>query len=241
MGLGGGRLSFLRWIMAGTLLPGLVAAALMAWVIREGARVTVRRVSLGQALGQMPGRYRRTLVAVGCFGAGDFAHTLLILAASQLLAPVFGPPEAAVLAGLLYVFHNAVYAAAAYPAGHLGDRLGHRRILGLGYALSTLVPLGLILAFARGRAGLPLLAAIFACGGLVSGIKDTLEGAAAAQDVPAFHRGVGFGLLGAVNGAGDLVSSLTVAALWTLHPAWGFAYAAAMMALGAALLLFRGD
>ena len=36
--------------------------------------------------------YRQFLVAVGLFGAGDLAHTLLILLATQKLIPMFARP-----------------------------------------------------------------------------------------------------------------------------------------------------
>ena len=79
--------------------------------------------------------------------------------------------------------------------------------------------------------------AIFGLAGLVNGIQDTLEGATTANLVPEEHRGLGFGLLGAVNGFGDFLSSLAVGALWTLNPALGFGFAALMMALGAGVVL----
>jgi MFS family permease len=230
-------LPFLRTLMFWTMIPGLIAAGIMAWIIQEKGRSTVRRLSLRHALAEMPTSFRRYLVGVGLFGAGDYAHTLLILAATQLLAPTHGPLRAAALGGLLYVWHNIVYAAAAYPAGHLGDRIGHRPILGFGYAISVAVPLMLIGCFTRGWASLPLFAVIFGVAGLVNGIQDTLEGATTSDFVPAVHRGLGFGLLGAVNGVGDLVSSLVVGALWTLHPALGFGFAALMMAMGAGVVL----
>ena len=67
---------------------------------------------------------------MGCFGAGDFAHTMLILAAAQLLAPALGPAGPRCWPGS-YVLHNGVYAVSAYPVGALADRLGHhRRLLG---------------------------------------------------------------------------------------------------------------
>ena len=234
---GGAELPFLRKVMAWTMIPGLIAAGIMAWIIHEKHRTNLRKVSLGHALSQMPTSFRRYLLGVGIFGAGDYAHTLLILAASQLLAPAYGPAKAAALGGLLYVWHNAVYAAAAYPAGHLGDRLGHRVVLGCGYALSTLVPLALIGCFSRGWASLSVFVAIFGVAGLVNGIQDTLEDASTADLVPEQHRGLGFGLLGAVNGMGDLVSSLTVGALWTIRPAMGFGFAAFLMGAGALVVL----
>ena len=103
--------------------------------------------------------------------------------------------------------------------------------------LNPLVPLTLIGCFVRGWASLPLFVAIFGLAGLVNGIQDTLEGATTANLVPEEHRGLGFGLLGAVNGFGDFLSSLAVGALWTLNPALGFGFAALMMALGAGVVL----
>ena len=236
-------LSWSRTLIAWTLVPGVLSALAFALLVPERARLERPHPSLRHALGRMPSRFRRLLGAIGCFGAGDFAHTLLILAATQLLTPRLGLGRAATLGALLYVLHNLVYALSAFPVGALADRYGqnrpdgHRRLLGLGYALGALVPLALIPCFARGGASLPALAAIFALAGLVSGIRDTLEGTAAADLIPPEHRGLGFGLLGGTNGAGDLVSSLVVGALWTLHPALGFGYAAVFMALGAGAML----
>jgi hypothetical protein len=43
--------------------------------------------------------------------------------------------------------------------------------------------------------------------------------------------------MGTVKGAGDLVSSVAVGVLWcAVGPAWGFAAAAVVMLVGAALL-----
>ena len=54
----------------------------------------------------LPPRFRKFLVAVGLFGAGDFAHTLLILLAAQKLTPETGAARAASIAVGLYVAHN---------------------------------------------------------------------------------------------------------------------------------------
>lgn len=101
------------------------------------------------------------------------------------------------------------------------------------------MPVLLAAGFLRESSSIALLA-LFAIAGMVSGVQDTLEAAATSEFVAERERGLGFGLLGAVNGVGDLVSSVVVGALWTFHPALGFGYAAVCMAGGAALVT-RGD
>ena len=232
-----------RTLIAWSLVPGVLSAIVFACFVRErGARPT-STTPLRHALRSTSGPFRRYLVGVGVFGAGDYAHTLLILAATQLLTPRLGAFRAATTAALLYVGHNAVYALATYPAGALADVRGHRRVLAAAYATSVSVPLLLATGFLRESSSLPLLALVFAIAGMVNGVQDTLEAAATSELVAEQERGLGFGLLGAVNGVGDLVSSVVVGALWTLHPALGFGYAAVCMAGGAALVArgARGD
>ncbi len=79
---------------------------------------------------------------------------------------------------------------------------------------------------------------VFALAGITLGIKDTLEDALVADFTQVELRGTAYGVLGTVNGLGDLASSVLVGALWTIHPLWGFGYAAAAMGVGA-VLIFR--
>ncbi|HTL97975.1 MAG TPA: MFS transporter, partial [Holophagaceae bacterium] len=234
-GLSRGRveLPWLRSLLWASLVPGLLAALVFALAVPEKPKSKPRLFAFRDAMKAMPPAFRRYLGGVGLFGCGDFAHTLLILAAAQLLAPALGPARAAAWGVGLYVLHNAVYAAAAFPAGALADRFkAHRRLLGLGYLAGAAMPLMLASAFLHGHASPLLMALVFSLGGLVNGIQDTLEGATTAELAPPEHRGLAFGLLGAVNGAGDLVSSLGVGLLWTWHPASAFFAAAALMAMG---------
>lgn len=229
----GGVLDIARRALWWSVVPGVLAALAFALLVGERAHAPATKHSFRGALAQMPGRFRRYLVGVGVFGAGDFAHSMLILAAAQLLTPTWGPLRAAGIAGSLYVVHNIVYAAAAYPAGALADRLGHQRVLSWGYSISAVVPLSVAAYYHWHIASIGLLASSFCAAGLVNGVQDTLEGATTAALAPPEHRGLAFGLLGATNGVGDLISSVVVGALWTAHPSLGFGYAALLMALGA--------
>lgn len=221
-------------LFALTLIPGLLAALCIGWVVRERERRPVPHVSFGQKLRKLPPAYRKFLVAVGVFGAGDFAHTLLILLAAQKLTPVLGPERAASVAAGLYLLHNVFYAGFAYLAGWLADRFPKPRLLAAGYGLAAVMALGIIC--------LPLtvwmLGAIFVAGGIYVGMEETLEDSLCAELVPEDQHGMGFGVLATVNGVGDFLSSVAVGALWSaLGTSVAFGYSAVLFAAGAVLAL----
>jgi MFS family permease len=232
-----------RTIFLLTLIPGIGSALAFAALVREERRAANHGLRLWKTMASLPAGFRRLLVGVGVFGLGDYAPTLLILAATQLLTPARGVVGAAQMAALLYVLRNVFYAGAAYPVGALSDRFRRQGVLAAGYLVGVLVSLGFVAAFARGAgaptptASLPWLAVLFALAGIMIATEDALEGALTADLVEPETRGTAYGLMGTVNGVGDLVSSVIVGLLWALHPAAGFAYAAAMKLLGTLLLL----
>lgn len=81
-----------------------------------------------------------------------------------------------------------------------------------------------------------LLIPAFVAGGVAAGSVEVAESALAAHQLAASQRGAGFGMLAAVNGAGDFVASVWVALVWTLTaPAVAFAGAAILAVFGAAV------
>ena len=158
-------------LFALTLIPGFIAVALIAFVVKEKVRKPVAHVSFGESLRALPPRFRKFLVAVGLFGAGDFAHTLLILLATQKLTPELGAAKAASVAVGLYVLHNILYATFSMVAGWLADRFNKGRLLALGYFLAALMAVVVI--------ALPMnvwtLAVIFILGGIYVAMEETLE------------------------------------------------------------------
>jgi MFS family permease len=178
-------------------------------------------------------------MGVGVFGIGDFARTLMILAATELLTPTLGVAHAAKVAGLLYVGHNMFYAAYSYPVGALSDRLGRRGLLTLGYLAGALAAVGFVAGFLWHLDTITYLLALFGLAGFSIAVEDALEGAITADLVSAQFRGTAYGVLGTVNGVGDLVASVVVGGLWTaFSPVLAFAYAAVTMGLGA-LVIYR--
>ncbi|MCS6937167.1 MAG: MFS transporter [Candidatus Bipolaricaulota bacterium] len=227
-----------RTVFLVTLVPGLGAALVFGLFVRERRRAPNHQMRLWATVRALPDSYRRFLVGVGVFGAGDFAHTMLILAATQLLTPAYGLLGAAQIAAMLFVVRNLLYAAAAYPVGALSDRVGRRALLALGYLLGALVSCGVLLAFLASVSSLFYLGMLFALAGVYIAVEDTLEGALTADLVPNEGvRGVAYGVLGTINGVGDFIASAVVGLLWTaLSPVVAFGYAALLMAAGALIL-----
>jgi MFS family permease len=216
-----------------SLLPGVVAAALIGLVVQEKERAPVPHASFGERLRLLPKAYRRLLLAVGIFGAGAFAHTLLILWAAQRLTPTLGAPAAAVTAVGLYVLHNIFYAAFSYVGGLLADRFPKNRLLAAGYALAALMALGIMFS----PANLGLLSLVFMLGGVQVAVEETLEDSFCAELVEPAQHGMAFGVLATVNGVGDFLFSAIVGLLWsTLGSTVAFGYSAVLFLVSAVLV-----
>jgi MFS family permease len=216
------------------LFPGLLAACAMALLVREISKPAQPERRLLGDLRRLPIGFRYYVLAVGVFGLGQFAPTLLILRASQLLSSGHGGSKSSVWVIGLYVLFNVVQAASAYLWGSLSHRLGSIRLLGVSYALFAGASLGF--AFADGR--IWVLTALFALAGLAVGGIEAMEPTAAAEFLPAEYRGTGYGALGAANGVGDFLSSTMVGALWaTLGAGAGFGFAATFNLVSVILLV----
>ncbi len=225
----------LFWI---SFFPALAAALSVRFLAREVPRARDVAHHVGMSIRELataPGLFRSLLAGVGLYGLGNFSATLLILRATQILSfEGRSAASAAATAVLLYTAHNAANAFAAYPAGALADRIGRRVVLVMGVALFALA----CVAFAFSPSILPILAALFVAIGASTALVETAEGSHAAEVLPIALRGRGYGVVGLVDGVGDLVSSLVVGVLWTVaSPAWGFAYAALLSMLGALVLI----
>lgn len=226
-----------RAIFLLSLLPGGLAVAAFAALVSDRRHPARHGLKLWHAVRGLPGVFGRFLRGVGVFGLGDFSHTLLILAATVLLTPRYGSVRAVQWAALLYVVHNVFYATAAYPIGALADRTHKPRLLASGYGLAAAVAAATAWLMARHLASLWALGAIFAAAGVYIAVQDALEGAIPADLVPAPDRATAYGVLGAVDGAGDFIASVLVGTLWTaISPAVAFAAAAALMLAGATTL-----
>jgi MFS family permease len=213
-------------------VPGVLAGVMYLWV-RERPRSVAPREAVHLALAGLPRDFKRYLLGAGIFGMGNFSTTLLVLVAMHAFTPSVGAIKATALATTLYLLHNVAFAACAYPASLLSERIGSGRLLLVSFfmfaavggliALAPAQPLAVIAAFALAALGIAIL--------------EPMEGTFATELLPRERRGTGFGALAAVNGVGDLLSSLGVGALWQLFgPGIAFGSSAALCLTGAIVL-----
>jgi len=219
-----------------TLLPGLIAVASFWLLVRERPIAVRPQRSFLIGLKALPTPFRRLLLGVGVFGAGDFSHSLLILYATRMLTPGQGLARAASIAVGLYTLHNVFYASSAYLSGWLSDHVPSRKaVLAAGYALAGVTAILLC----TGTNSLWLLAIIFMLAGLYIGTEEPLEDSLAAELVPKEQHGMAFGTLAAVNAVGDFVSSLLVGFLWSAFGVQTAFTASAILFFAGALLILR--
>ena len=225
-----------RTVFLWTLLPGLVAVAAFWLLVRERPTETRAQRSFTAGLRLLPVPFRRFLLGVGVFGAGDFSHTMLILYASRALAPVHGAARAASVAVALYTLHNAFYAGSAYLSGWISDHVRHRKfVLAAGYGLAVITALLLC----TGTQSLTILVVISVLAGLYIGTEEALEDSVAAELVPKDQHGMAFGTLAAVNAGGDFLSSVMVGFLWSAFSVQAaFATSAVLFFVGAMMILW---
>ena len=138
---------------------------------------------------------------------------------------------------LFYVGYNVVYMISCYFAGLLADRFPRHWVLAGGYSLAAIPALALL---APGDS-LAKFAVVFGFSGLYMGVWETVESATAASALPREMRGIGFGFLDTVSGAGDIISSIAVGLLWTVSPAAAMGWVILTSLGGAAIVAHAGS
>lgn len=226
-----------RLVLGLSVIPGLLAVLAFLILVKDPARSSNPALRFFTSLRGLPSKFKRYLGAVGVFGIGDFSHSLLILAATQLLTPSHGVLQAAQFAGLLYVGRNIVQVVASYPVGVFADRFGSLPVLTVGYCLGVITAILTAAAFFFEVGSLPMFATIFATAGVYMAIQEALESTVTAGFVNEETLGSGLGALGTVNGVAKFISSTVVGLLWAaVSPVFSFGHAACLMALGTVLL-----
>ena len=194
----------IRTVLWFAVIPAVLAVAVLVFGVKEpSGRPRATRAPLhASEIGALGAAYWLVVVAGAIFTLARFSEAFLVIRAIDGgLALAWAPAVIAVM--------SLVYAACAYPAGRLQDRIGARPLLLLG--LGALIAADLVLA-----AGSSLLAIFIGIGlwGLHMGLTHGVLAALIAATAPERLRGTAFGLFGLVTGLAALVASVLAGLLW---------------------------
>ncbi|MHC1560408.1 MFS transporter [Actinomycetospora sp. C-140] len=219
----------------GAVLGALVLAGAFALRIRRAPRPFVPPALL---------THGPFVTAVGVGFLAMFCYLATILLVPLLVATVNGLGVGQV--GLVLLPGAVAVAALSSPAGRLSDRLGPRRLVGIGLGLLAVAVV--TLSTAAGGSAVLLSAVTFVVGVALASITSPLINAVAAA-VPAEHAGVGLGLyqgaffLGGGTGAavlGTVLAARTAAGAgsWNpLHDGAGAAFSDALLVVAGVLVV----
>jgi MFS family permease len=214
------------------VIPAALSVLILVFGVQEpqAGRAHARPASPvnWRSLSEFGGAYWWVVAAGGIFTLARFSEAFLILRAQQLgLADSYAP--------LVLVIMNVVYAATAFPAGRLADRVSHTRLLAAG--LAVLILSDIVLAQAQSLAA---VAAGVVLWGLHMGMTQGLLATMVAGAAPAHLRGTAFGFFNLVSGVALLIASLLAGLLWDqLGSAVTFYAGAAFSVLALAVLMLR--
>jgi MFS family permease len=222
----------LRGVFWAAAVPGALAVVIVAAGVKENAEDGNRRLSGAQQLkGQesksitLPGSFYYVLCAVTLFSLGNSSDMFLILRAQTAGISAAHAP----LLGLLF---NTTYTAAAWPAGHLSDRVPKHFIAASGYVVFATT----YFLFARAQSAGVIWGAM-ALYGFYYALTDAVLRALVAQTVPIETRGRAFGIYFFAVSIATLLASIATGELWKhFGPALPLEISAGM-ALAAAVML----
>jgi MFS family permease len=188
------------------VIPGFLSLALIVFAVREpdrpaGLREVRNPVALSE-IRNLGAVYWSVVAIASLFTLARFSEAFLVLRAQGVGLPITLVPAVLVLM-------NVVYAAAAYPAGVMSDRINRTTVLAAGIAL--LVAADIALALLPTVAGVALGVVLW---GLHMGMTQGLLATLVADTSPPELRGTAYGFFNLLGGFAMLAASVIAGALW---------------------------
>ncbi len=186
------------------VVPGMIAVALIVFVVREPAQTERHaRLPISRAgLASLGKPFWMVVVVGGLLSLARFSEAFLILRGSQL-----GLSNS--LVPLVLVIMSVVYTISAWPVGALSDRWSRGALFAAG--MIVLVFADAMLALADGSFAVFVGAGLW---GLHLGMTQGLLAAMIADTTPSAWRGTAFGVFSLICGIALLVASVAAGALW---------------------------
>ena len=205
----------------------VVAAALSVMVLafmQDRLGPVHERENLFKAWGTLSPGFKAYLIPASIFSLAYFSFGFLLLRAYSL---GFSIQDVV----LLYALFNISFVVMAVPVGRLGDLIGRKYIVVLGYFTYIIMALGFAFATEKWE-----VVALFLLFGVFYSI-DEAQSKAFITDIELDRRATAIGMYNFSTGLVYLPASAIAGALWLFHPAYAFLFAAAVTLVALAVFI----
>jgi MFS family permease len=221
--LGQGRSTFrLIFLIA---MIGAVAAVLVLALMKDRPGFSHERENIFKAWKTLSSGFKTYLIPAGIFSLAYFSFGFLLLRAYTL---GFAIRDVV----LLYALFNVSFVAVSIPIGQLGDFIGRKYIIILGYLVYIIMALGFVLA--REKWEVIILFFLF---GIFYSI-DEAQSKAFIADLEKDRRATAIGAYNFITGLIYLLASVLAGVLWVFNPIYAFVFAAAVAFIALGVFIF---
>ena len=205
-----------------------MAAVLVLALMKDRPGIPHERENIFKAWGILSSGFKTYLIPASIFSLAYFSFGFLLLRAYTI---GFAIKDVV----LLYALFNISFVIISIPIGKLGDFIGRKYIIILGYLIYIIMALGFI--FAREKWQVIILFVLF---GIFYSI-DEAQSKAFIADVEKDRRATAIGAYNFITGLIYLLASAIAGVLWIFNPVYAFIFAAiiAFIAMGVFIFLFR--
>jgi len=212
-----------RLVLLLAAIPAILSV-LIVLLVREPQRAPVPRRPLRVSFRGIPRPLLGFMAIASLFSFADFSYAFLLLRAGQT--------NGTTVVILLYVLYNIVYAAHAFPAGILSDRVGRKPVVLFGYV--AFIGMATLLVFSN---ALFVLVIAFILYGLEYGMAEGTQRALVADFAPPDIKATVLGAYHTSVGVVKLASGLVAGFLWVaVAPTATFAFGAVTATFAAVAL-----
>ncbi|MCC7160500.1 MFS transporter [Candidatus Nomurabacteria bacterium] len=206
----------------------IIAAALAVLVLalmKDRPGIPHERENIFKAWGVLNSKFKLFLIPAGIFSLAYFSFGFLLLRAYAIGFPVRDVV-------LLYALFNVSFVLLSVPVGKLGDLIGRKYIVVLGYILYIIMSLGFIFATEKWQ-----VIILFILFGIFYSI-DEAQSKAFIADIEKERRATAIGAYNFVMGLVYLLASVIAGALWVINPIYAFIFAAIIAFTAMCVFLF---
>ena len=219
--------STFRIIFIMAVITAAVSVAVLA-LMKDRPGIPHERENIFEAWKTLSPDFKKFLIPSGIFSIAYFSFGFLLLRAYDIGFVIKDVV-------LLYALFNISFVAISVPIGKLGDLIGRKYIVLLGYLTYLVMSLGFIFATEKWQ-----IIVLFILYGIFYSI-DAAQGRAFIVDLEKERRATAMGAYNLVVGMIYLLASLIAGGLWVFNPMYTFIFAAFMtlVAMGVFTILFR--